>query len=146
MRTIDINCILRRSIIALMLLLVVRSHIQASESEDVFIAAPSSLEVLGHMLRGDLLSDRQPEVRYEAQRSESPNGPFNTLNNPLLMLFLYSDYIGETNKTYYYRVRTIPVGGDESTASEWSKVVYATTHPYNREGFLTEVQEAESRY
>jgi hypothetical protein len=53
-------------------------------------------------------------------------------------LFLFADYIGEASKTYYYRMR--------AEEGEWSNIATATTQRYDRDGFLTEVQEAGFRY
>ncbi|MEN8661486.1 MAG: glucoamylase family protein [Lentimonas sp.] len=104
------------------------------------------IEALPRMLRVDLIWNAVEYAQgYEVQRSKRPAGPFQTLRNPLPKLFLFSDYIGESEQTYYYRVRATGTGG-LSTTGEWSEVVSATSVAYEREGFLTEVQEAGFRY
>jgi hypothetical protein len=99
----------------------------------------AALEALPRMLRVDLIWEQVDGAhRYEVQRSDSAEGPFETLNNPIPSLFLFADYIGKAGKTYHYRMRA-----DEG---EWSNIATATTQPYDRDGFLTEVQEAGFRY
>jgi hypothetical protein len=103
-------------------------------------------EALPRMLRVDLIwAPVDGAQSYEVQRSESEEGPFEKLENRLPSLSLYSDYVGDAGKTYYYRVRAASVDGS-NRASAWSSVQGATTMPFNREGFLTEVQEASFRY
>ncbi|MBK1789701.1 glucoamylase family protein [Persicirhabdus sediminis] len=110
-----------------------------------------NLRALPRMLRVDLVWQVQGDFeRYEVQRAESKDGEFTTLENPLPMVNAYSDYIGEAGKKYFYRVRKIQTGEhkEDFVAMEgnWSPIVSATTTEFEREGFLTEVQEAGFRY
>ena len=119
---------------------------QGRQMSNASVWAAKQLEALPRMLRVDLVWEPLEGVAaYEVQRSVSPNGPFRTLRNSLPSLFLFSDYIGEAGATYYYRVRADINGGIQSEG-EWSEVVAATTQPFERDGFLTEVQEAGFRY
>ena len=106
----------------------------------------TTIEALPRMLRVDLIwTPVGGALGYEVQRGTTASGPFELLTNPLPTLFMFSDFIGEAERTFYYRVRTLgaSVGG---APGEWSDPVSATTTPYEREGFLTEVQEAGFRY
>ena len=69
-------------------------------------ALPTGLRTLDRQLRIDVLWDGEShsETYYQVQRSDSAEGPFDLL--PDIPNFpLYSDYLGEAGKTYYYRVR-----------------------------------------
>lgn len=108
--------------------------------------ADAHLQALPRMLRVDLIwQPIEYAGAYEVQRSTSPDGPFRTLPNPLPSLFLFSDYVGEAGVTYYYRVRA-DVNSVNERRDKWSEVVSATTQPFERDGFLTEVQESGFRY
>lgn len=106
----------------------------------------SNLKALPRMLRVDLVWEKKADhAVYEVRRAEKPEGPFETLENPLPMVNVFSDVLGESEITRYYQVRLSSVG-NVSKDGEWSEVVSATTIPFEREGFLTEVQEAGFRY
>jgi hypothetical protein len=104
-----------------------------------------TVEALPRMLRVDLVWPNQGEgLHYEVQRADSPNGPFETLKHITPTVHLFSDYLGEAAITRSYRVRSInPASGD---TGDWSEVASASSTPFEREGFLTEVQEAGFRY
>lgn len=106
----------------------------------------TGIEALPRMLRVDLIWEHNGDAtHYEVARSESIDGPFKVLPNPLPSLFIFTDYIGQPDKTYFYRIRRIE-NANQSSPSQWSETVSATTLPYDRYGFLTEVQEACFRY
>jgi len=103
------------------------------------------VEALPRMLRIDLIWPNQGEgLHYEIQRAVSSEGPFSNLEHITPTVHLFSDYIGEPNQTFSYRVRTVnPVTKASST---WSEPVSATTATFDPKGFLTELQEAGFRY
>ena len=97
------------------------------------------------MLRIDLLWPNMGEgLHYEIECSESATGPFTALKHITPSVHLFSDYIGKAGATRYYKVRSLDPETGES--SSWSNIVSATTIAFEREGFLTEVQEAGFRY
>lgn len=103
------------------------------------------VEALARMLRIDLLWPNMGEgLHYEIECSESATGPFTALKHITPSVHLFSDYIGKAGVTRYYRVRSLDPETDES--SSWSNIVSATTTDFDRDGFLTEVQEAGFRY
>ncbi len=117
------------------------------------------IEALPRTMRVDIMWQEsldqqtwQLPLVYEIERSSSKNGKFSKIHDGYLQLPMYSDYIGKAKKTFYYRVRSIvPNRGkakskSSSNTSKWSKVVSATTAAYNKEQFLTEIQEAGFRY
>jgi hypothetical protein len=103
------------------------------------------VEALPRMLRVDLIWPNQGEgLHYEIQRAVSSEGPFSNLEHITPTVHLFSDYIGEPNQTFSYRVRSVnPVTKASST---WSEPVSATTATFAPKGFLTELQEAGFRY
>ncbi|NQY32582.1 MAG: beta-glucosidase [Coraliomargarita sp.] len=117
----------------------------ASKQQSVSQAKGFELEAFPRMLRVDLIWNNVGEgFRYEVQRAPKPNGTFKQVKHITPTVHLFSDYVGKAGVTHYYRVRAI----DPKTqaASKWSKVVSATTTIFDREEFLTEVQEAGFRY
>jgi hypothetical protein len=128
-------------------LLVVAGLLFACSSSPPQNAEGSSfgVEALPRMLRIDLLWPNQGEgLHYQIQRAENPEGPFEDLRHVTPTVHLFSDVLAEPGLTRFYRVRTVdPDSGD---TGEWSPTVSATSTPFEREGFLTEVQEAGFRY
>ncbi len=118
--------------------------LQQTDSTAVSQSA-QTLEALPRMLRIDLVWPNAGEGKhYEVQRAESTDGPFKPIEHITPTVHLYSDYIGEPDVTRYYRVRSIDP--NTKAAGDWSKTVQATTNAFDRDGFLTEVQEAGFRY
>jgi hypothetical protein len=108
---------------------------------------PQSVVALERQLRIDLTWERGDYTDYVVQRSESPNGPWTIMENPTPIFRVFSDYIGEPNKRYYYRVRGLVKKRNKiQTRSRWSKVVEGTTRPFDRESLVEEVQEAGVRF
>jgi hypothetical protein len=120
---------------------------------------------------GDLWrTDKQ--LYYEVQRADEKKGPFKTINDELIKIPAYSDFIGKEDQARYYRVRMVKhtykeaekkverTGGEELSVtvvkeaepgklvavSPWSEVVSAKATPYDEAAFLTELQEAGFRY
>lgn len=118
----------------------------------------SEIEALPRIHRVDVLWHKSVTEKtwrlpltYEIQRAEKPTGPFRQVNTRVVHLPMYSDFIGKSGVTYYYRVRSNRErrgkGGVKTMeTSTWSKVVSATTAAYAKEKFLTELQEAGFRY
>lgn len=111
-------------------------------------ASPTGLRTLDRQLRIDILWDGEShsETYYQVQRGNSAEGPFELL--PDVANFpLYSDYLGEAGKTYYYRVRVARREGDVlHPTSEWSEPVAGTSRYFDRVALLEEMQEAATRY
>ena len=111
-------------------------------------ASPAELRTLDRQLRIDVLWDGpgHSEIYYQIQRGKSAEGPFDLL--PEVANFpLYSDFLGEAGKTYYYRVRTAKREGDMlHPTSEWSEPVAGTSRDFDRVTLLEEMQEAATRY
>lgn len=107
-----------------------------------------SIRALPRQLRIDLIWEQGKLPHYEVERATRSNGPWEVLDNPTPGFHLYSDYIGETGQKYYYRVRNVRLSnsGEVSSSEGWSEVVEATSLPYDRNGFVSEVQEAAVRF
>ncbi len=104
----------------------------------------SGLRAEPRSLRVDLLWDSaEGSEEYQVEWSEEAEGPFQALVVKLPMIPLASDVVGEEGVTRYYRIRAVSETGSPGL---WSEVVSATTRPFDREVFLTEVQEAGFRY
>ncbi|MAG94948.1 MAG: beta-glucosidase [Planctomycetaceae bacterium] len=109
--------------------------------------APAGVAALGRQLRIDVLweGSAQGNVLYQVRRAESADGEF-TIMPHHVTLPVFTDFVGEPGKTFYYQVRA----GRESNkrviaTSTWSKTVSAATGARNHEGLLAEVQEASVR-
>jgi len=107
-----------------------------------------AIQALSRQLRIDLIWEPGPYNYFEVQRAESATGEWETLPNPTPHFHLYSDYIGSPNITYYYRIRGLIVNPQQNVQSSgnWSRVVHASTTPFNRNTFLNELQEACVRF
>ena len=131
--------------ITILLLAALTSLFTACGKTDAGSSSAPAVEALPRMLRIDLVWPNMGEgLHYEVERAESADGPFTALEHITPTVHLYSDYIGEANITRTYRVRSINPAND--TTGEWSPIVSATSTAFDREGFLTEVQEAGFRY
>jgi hypothetical protein len=117
----------------------------ANKSDNSNTDTALTVEALPRMLRVDLVWPNLGEgLHYEVQSAASPDSPFETLKHITPTVHLFSDYLGEADITRSYRVRSVdPKSG---ATSEWSKIATATSTTFDREGFLTEVQEAGFRY
>jgi len=103
------------------------------------------IEALPRMLRIDLVWPNAGEgLHYQVQRADSADGPFEPLEHITPTVHLYSDYIGEADVTHSYRVRSVEPKTQET--GDWSATVTATSTAFERDGFITEVQEAGFRY
>lgn len=111
-------------------------------------ASPTGLRTLNRQLRIDILwdGDSHSENYYQVQRGSSSEGPFDLL--PEVANFpIYSDFLGEGGKTYYYRVRVARREGEALyPASEWSAPAAGTSRHFDRVALLEEMQEASTRY
>lgn len=107
--------------------------------------ASFEVEALPRMLRVDLVWPNQGEgLHYEVQRADRMSGEYETLDHITPTVHLYSDYLGESGLTRYYRVRSFDP--ETGKTSPWSDPAVATSTPFDRTGFVTEVQEASFRY
>jgi len=112
------------------------------------VAAPAMpLEVVasGHDSRIDLVWQR-PEGStldgWSVWRADRWDGPFSRLNAKPHPYSVYSDFLGENGRTYFYRVTALR--GTNSVAT--SQVVSATSRAMTDEELLTSVQQATFRY
>jgi hypothetical protein len=94
----------------IVLLLLSYASVNAAE---VKLPIPGNLQVLSRQWRIDMHWDEplqwsaNEDWWYEVERSVSPDGPFEKCHEGYLGYPGYSDFFGEADKTYYYRVRTI---------------------------------------
>ncbi len=104
------------------------------------------LRAQGHDSRIDLAWTpiaEQKTLGYQIYRSDSPTGPFEKISRVAHKLPFYSDFLGENDRVYFYRVTQIDMEHHESKPSE---VVSAKTQAMTDEQLLTSVQEATFRY
>lgn len=109
------------------------------------LPSPTGVVAAGHDSRIDLRWNAVEErglAGYAIHRSANPAGPFVRISPSPHKTHVYSDFLGENGRTYYYRVSAIRSSG-ESPASE---IVSATSRAMTDEEFLTSVQEATFRY
>jgi len=104
-----------------------------------------SLTATGHDSRIDL-QWRPPSApgrsSYNIFRADSPAGPFTRLNDSPYKLPVYTDFLGENNRTHYYYITSVLRAGDRAP----SPVVSATARAMTDEQLLTSVQQATFRY
>jgi hypothetical protein len=107
-----------------------------------------SIRALPRQLRVDLIWSPGKLPHYEVARAAQANGPWEVLPNPTPEFHLYSDYIGEAGQQYFYRVRNVRLSkaGQVVDSGDWSDVVSAVSLPFERNGFVSEVQEAAVRF
>ena len=106
-----------------------------------------SLTAKGHDSRIDLRWTPCENSRlrgYDIYRATSEEGPFLQLNAEPHGACVYSDFIGENDREYFYHIGTIHWGRSEG--GEASNVASAKTFAMNDEELLTSVQEATFRY
>ena len=105
---------------------------------------PTGLLAEGHDSRIDLVWDRVSDVDrdlFNVYRAEQSDGPWKRLNRRPHTIHVYSDFLGENDKTYHYRVTRLL--GQESAPSE---IARATTRAMNGEQLLDSIQKACFRY
>ncbi len=96
----------------------------------------------GHDSRIDL-SWCGGEARYHVYRGSTPTGPFGRLTDEPWKFTVYSDFLGENEKTYFYRITSVDRQGKESSSSQ---VVSARSSAMTDEELLTSVQQATLRF
>ncbi len=109
-------------------------------------ATPKNLVAEGADSRIDLKWTPNTEtdlLGYFIYRSENETGPFTKLNSVLHSNNLYSDFIGENGKTFYYKVSAVNRNYQES---ERSAAVQSSTFHMTDEQLLTSIQKATFRY
>ncbi len=109
-------------------------------------ATPENLTAKGADSRIDLKwkANRETDLLgYYIYRAPSLSGNFMKLNDVAYETFLYSDFFGENNKTYFYYVTAVNVAYQESPPSD---TAFASSYQMNEEELLTSVQEATFRY
>lgn len=80
---------------------------------------------------------------FNVYRAPTADGPFRRLNDRVHRPNLYSDFLGENNRTCFYRVTRIDRAGIESAPSP---VVSATSRAMTDSDLLSSIQEATFRY
>ncbi|MGD0088389.1 MAG: glucoamylase family protein [Planctomycetota bacterium] len=135
----------RRFLCVLLVLLL--WPVAAAESEAP-LPVPGEVRVLSRHLRVDLLWISAPSLRYEVQRANAPEGPFEMLTSVLPSIPVHSDFLGRDDGEYYYRVRSLRALSKKEPPvySAWSGVLKGRPARADAEGLLTEVQEASFRY
>lgn len=138
-----------KHLVAIILLITLPDFLtlNASSGKPRSLVDSQSFKLSAHprMLRIDLIWQNLGEgLHYEIQRAKHKDGPYKPLKHITPTVHLYSDFLGESAISRFYRVRSFnPKTG---RTSAWSKIVHATTTAFDPEGFLTEVQEANFRY
>ncbi len=100
----------------------------------------------GHDSRIDLRWDRSsdPDLQgYNIYRTDSEHGQFEKINPATHQVHVYSDFLGENNRTCFYRITHVYADGSES---EPTGVVSASSFAMTDEQLLTSIQEAAFRY
>ncbi len=108
--------------------------------------APENLVVTGHDSRIDLVWDRHsdPDIAgFYVYRAETEDGPFERLNVWPQSLQIYSDFLGENDRSYFYYVTAAAA---DLTQSPPSDTLSASSFSMTDEELLTSVQEATFRY
>jgi len=108
--------------------------------------ARGELSARGYDSRIDLRwkPDRNEDLLgYNIYRADSKSGSFRKINPVPHKRHIYSDFLGENDRTYYYRVTKVFRDGRESAPSP---IVRATSRAMTDEELLTSVQEATFRY
>src|SRR5688572_26316773 len=75
------------------------------------LEAPKELKVLSRQLRVDLVwHSSKPSIRYEVERADQPEGPFEKVPNDFPELNVFSGYLGRGGVEQFYRVRSVQAG------------------------------------
>jgi len=129
-----------RAVLALIAsVLSLASGVRAAESI-------KGLKATGHDSRIDLRWEPRNEAGlagYNIYRSIDGKEPFVKLNTKPHATHVYSDFFGENNKTFHYRVCGVYRRGNELPLS---KTISARSRAMSDEELLTSVQEATFRY
>lgn len=104
---------------------------------------PLRLTATGHDSRIDLRWNVDAESTYHVDRSESADGWFERLTDAPLQTGVYSDFLGENDRTCAYRVTRVEKG---VSVLEVSNTAVATTRAMTDDELLTSIQEATFRY
>ena len=115
-------------------------------------SAPAGLTATGHDSRIDLKWNALAESYgfmndfgcggYDIYRSVSEYGTYTKVNDITNYVNVYSDFIGENNVTYYYKVKLVSENGE----SGYSNAASASSYAMTDEQLLTSIQEATFRY
>lgn len=105
-------------------------------------AKPPQPHILSRHLRVDIVWGGPQFQRVEVQRADTAEGPFETIASGPQRIPLVVDFVGEADRTCYYRIRRT----FGKTTGQWSQVVAGTSRQSTDEELLTEVQEASFRY
>lgn len=106
-----------------------------------------SVKAVGHDSRIDLRWERTHQtdaVGYFVSRSERPEGPFQRLHTEPHETNVYSDFVGENGRTFFYRVQRVAQETEKPEA--FAPTVTATTCDMSDDALLTSIQEATFRY
>lgn len=100
----------------------------------------------GHDSRIDLIWGRasSPHVRYNIYRTTSPEKPYTKINANPHPVSVYSDFVGENGRTFYYRIKTVSSTGKERDLTR--DPISAETRKMTKEELLTSIQAATFRY
>lgn len=103
------------------------------------------LKATGHDSRIDLVWEPASDAKgYNIYRSENVRDAYVKLNDKPHATHVYSDFIGENDKTFLYSVKE--VGADNKESAGIASVVSATSRAMTDDELLTSVQEATFRY
>jgi hypothetical protein len=107
--------------------------------------APSGLTAKGYSRHVDLKWDKteNPGILYHIIYRSEDNVNFIPAGIQRCEFNMYSDYTGESGKTYTYKIKAVSIDGSES---EFSGGASAATKEMNDEELLTMIQEAHFRY
>lgn len=124
------------------------SWISQNKAKSYRLSPGESIRALSRQLRIDLIWRKGEFDVFEIQRASKINGPWVTIPNPTPQFHLYSDYVGEPNVVYFYRVRGLNKKSKsrKSVAGKWLPVVEGRTLPYDKNLFVTELQESCARF
>ena len=109
-----------------------------------FAAGVQSLTATGHDSRIDLKWAPSATSGFNIYRSADGCEPFVKINNKPHGPSVYSDFIGENNRTFYYRVSPTDTNAIADTGA--APVVSARSREMSDDELLTSVQEATFRY
>ena len=107
---------------------------------------PLKVHAHGKQLRIDLSWKSEGQFLYQVRRAPTADGEFNIMPY-CTTIPVFSDFIGEEGKSYYYQVRKGTEQNKKFVAtSKWSKTVFATSLKLNEKTLSYEFQEAATRY
>jgi len=109
------------------------------------IQAPDSISAKAYELHVDLIWPhvKNQGIKYiKIYRSEDAK-QFKPVGIQRPYFYRYTDFVGESNKTYYYKISYVDYHYNETSPSETTE---ASTRPFTDEELLNMVQEASFRY